>query len=173
VYGSLASIPIFLIWLSIQWFIVLLAVEIASLHQYRNSRTVGSRFGGLDPSGQMATGLSIYLEIARRLYRGEPPYSIRLLAHHCAVSPIDIDYYLERLQQGGLVSYTHFGPSVVTLRKAPAVTKVSDVLAALYGKNVESGRAAGIVRRFFRNGTVPFDDVSVLDIVSGMDGDGS
>jgi membrane protein len=43
-YGSLAAVPIFLIWLYVAWSVVLLALEIAYLHQHRPLRLGCSPF---------------------------------------------------------------------------------------------------------------------------------
>jgi membrane protein len=177
-YGSIASVPIFLVWLSIQWFVILVAVEISYLHQHGAHLQTGEYGCRTLPYHQLRKGVELYLSIARRFYYGKPPFGLRSLAHAHTLSPNDTEYYLERLQRAGLITFTHSGPSVVLPRKEPAVTTFGEVLAALYGTPGEGGAgsskstAAGgneVSLQFFRHGADAFHNVTVLDMIASED----
>lgn len=78
-YGSLAVVPIFLIWLYLSWIIVLLGLEVAFTHQHfltlLRSRVV--RDGS--ESDRVGTGLRLFALAAERYDAGaEPPTSDQL-----------------------------------------------------------------------------------------------
>ena len=50
VYGSLAVMPIFLIWLYVAWTIVLLSLEVAFVHQHRQLGWLGKRLEQISPA---------------------------------------------------------------------------------------------------------------------------
>lgn len=52
IYGSLAAVPLFLIWLYLTWLIILAGVEVAYVHQHRGQPTDQS--GSADPSAPLA-----------------------------------------------------------------------------------------------------------------------
>ncbi len=166
-YGSLASVPIFLVWLSIQWLVILVAVEISYVHQH-SSHLRTEEYGGQSlPRNQVRKGVELYLSIARRFYYGESPFSLRSLSHTHALTPNDTEYYLDRLQSAGLVTYTHSGPSVVLPRKEPAVTSFDEVLAALYGSSSDKNfNGEDISLELFRRGSEAFHNMTVLDMIA-------
>ncbi|MFP4266657.1 MAG: YihY/virulence factor BrkB family protein [Spirochaetaceae bacterium] len=171
IYGSIAYIPIFLVWLSIQWLVILVAVEISYIHQYRSYRLIqGKTVGAFDPYRQIHMGLRLYLLIARRFYQGEEPFSIRSLAHKVELSPNDTEFFLSRFQKSGLITYTHSGPSVVTPMKEPAVTEFREVLEALYGYPLSTEDAGGrYALGLLEKGTESFHGTTVLDIISSTE----
>jgi membrane protein len=171
-YGSLASVPIFLIWLAIQWFVILLAVEISSLHQYRASGRVGFHGGALQPFAQIRTGLDIYLDMAERFYRGKEPCSLRRLAQLHFLSPNDLEFYLRLLKNGGLISYSRSHPSFAVISKEPAITSMKEVFHVLFGSAQspspfdESFNNNKRVENFFHSGTDSFEESTVLSVVA-------
>ncbi len=170
-YGSLASIPIFLVWLAIQWFIILVAVEIAYVDQHSSYRWVHDEEGNSLPSSQLSMGICLYSAILRNFYRGERPYSLRSLAHKHSLAPNDTETYLRRLRDAGLITFTHSGPSVVVPAKEPATIDFEELLSALFGNKWSDGKAPDsdahtITRRFFQRGAADFADRKVMDMIT-------
>ncbi|MFO7849479.1 MAG: YihY family inner membrane protein [Spirochaetia bacterium] len=171
IYGSIASIPIFIVWLSIQWLVILIAVEISYIHQYSSYRLIQEKtLAVLDPYRQIHMGLTLYLLIMQRFYRGESPFTILSLANQIELSPNDTDFFLSRFQKAGLITYTHSGPSVVIPMKEPAVTEFTEVLEALYGYPPSTDDpAAKHAFQLLKKGTESFQSATVLDIISSRE----
>jgi membrane protein len=123
VYGSLAVIPIFLIWLYVAWTIVLLSLEIAFVHQHRKLAWLGKRLGQISPAERFLFGLEVFFHVAGRFFRGEPPPSRSLLARHFSVSPADISHVIDQFRQDNLLLSA--GEENALLTPARSLDKIS------------------------------------------------
>jgi membrane protein len=103
VYGSLAVIPIFLIWLYVAWTIVLFSLEVAYVHQHRELGWLGKSLQQISPAEQFLFGLEIYFQIVGRFYRGEPPPSMTQIARHFSASLTDISFFIDLFHEQGLL----------------------------------------------------------------------
>ena len=89
IYGSLALIPIFLIWLYLTWIIVLLATEVTYVHQNFHALLQSRTYGKLTSRDRILLTLQILLLISRRFQRGEGPTGSEAIRDHFPV-PVEI-----------------------------------------------------------------------------------
>jgi len=95
VYGSLAVIPIFLIWLYVAWTVVLFSLEVAFVHQHRQLGWLGKPLEQISPAERFLLGLEIYFQIVGRFYRGESLPSINQIARRFSASLSDISFFID------------------------------------------------------------------------------
>ena len=87
IYGTMAALPVFMLWVYISWVIVLLGLEVTFAIQ--NFRTIRQEFRGdrLSSEGREAAALAILLSAAAVFIKGDKPltvegFSLRLNLSH-------------------------------------------------------------------------------------------
>jgi membrane protein len=76
IYGSVAIVPIFMIWMYLTWVAVLIGVEISYVHQNFLSLRWQKRKIQLSYSQKELLGLTVMAEVAQRFMEGNPPTTI-------------------------------------------------------------------------------------------------
>ncbi|NIA20687.1 MAG: hypothetical protein GWP05_01690 [Anaerolineaceae bacterium] len=104
-YGNLALLPVFLLWVWISWVIVLFGAELAYVIQFMSAltrnqmeRETRRRFVRAD---LVAVGIASL--VGRRFSRGDQPPSRRELSNALGMSEADVDEVAEAMQQHGLL----------------------------------------------------------------------
>jgi len=103
IYGTLAALPIFMVWLYLAWAIVLLGLEVTYAVQNLKSVRRDLRGGRVSITGRTRIVLAVLLHLARCFQRGEPAPSAEALAAELEIPPRLLGGILELLQRQGLV----------------------------------------------------------------------
>jgi len=175
IYGSLAAIPIFLVWLSLNWLIIFIAAEITYVHQHRENFTEAHSHKEKTPYQELHTGLQIYLYIAARFLQGDAPVRLHDLANRFSLPIKSLEKYIRRLEQRQILFRAHSTNPHLLPQKELSATTVEEVLSALWGKSLSaaqkrklSGDTASeqdIIDHFSQSALTPFEKTSILDLL--------
>jgi len=134
IYGSFASLPLFLIWLYLSWLILLFGAEVA--YAFHGFGKVHPRYlRNREKSSAETLVMKLYLLMAQRFYTGEPAWSAREFGLRLGVDQKLVNTTLGMLEKSRLVvklsdSPPSFQPSrdLETISVAQVMKAVRDPL---------------------------------------------
>ena len=128
IYGTFASIPIFLAWLYISWMILLLGAKTAFALQNEDTIHIEKFSAQASLDARVIVALSVLTRCGEALQLDKPPFEINSFAieHHVPVRLLnDI---CEQLVHAGWISERAEHPGSYLTQKAPRHIQISDIL---------------------------------------------
>lgn len=110
IYSAFATLIIFIIWLYVNWLILLIGSSIAFYHQQPAHRHLGSRTVRLSNRQREVLALNIMSLIGRNFHQHQPAWTAEALAMHMGVSLEVCDLIIDRLVKAGLLAETSGSP---------------------------------------------------------------
>ncbi|CAB5097478.1 hypothetical protein D3OALGA1CA_1633 [Olavius algarvensis associated proteobacterium Delta 3] len=107
IYGSLAALPLLLIWLNLGWNIFLIGSEYAYAHQNVDNYEYEPDFSNISPYFRKLLALQILQLLAHRFLRNEPPLGANEISHSLEIPIRHVSDTLAKLVSCRLVSNVH------------------------------------------------------------------
>lgn len=134
IYGTMAALPILMIWIFISWLIVFLGLEMTYVFQNLSSIRQEYRGEKADFASRELVALTLLLVVTRNFYAGEKPWSLEKFSQMLDIPPrlgriivnelVDLEYLTEARNSENDVS--GYQPA-----RAPDQVPVFEVLQAL------------------------------------------
>jgi len=139
IYGSLAAIPMLLLWLYIAWVIVLLSLEITYVHQHWSTAWLIGKPKEMSSAERLLLGLDVYFFIAERYRTGEKPASRLDISKALHLSMAGINFFVNSFYREKLILFTGKNENGVVPSKSLDRVKVGDIVQCLFG-NISNNR---------------------------------
>jgi membrane protein len=145
VYGTFASVPIFLLWLSVSWMIVLLGAEIAFAVQNHATYHMERTAAQASVEAKVTLALAAMLDVARAFGGGRAVLNVSDYAHQHRVSIRLLNDIVGLMDRGGLLAELADAPGSYALLKGPDHIRVKDVIDLIY-RDGTAPATLGLVR---------------------------
>ncbi|HMP76510.1 MAG TPA: YihY/virulence factor BrkB family protein [Kiritimatiellia bacterium] len=128
VYGTFASVPIFLLWLYVSWMLILLGAEIAFALQHHVTYHMERVASQTSVRAKLTLVVAMVLDAARALRGGRPPLDVGAYAQTHRVPVRLLNDLAALLARGGLLAERADQPGCFLLLRDPSAIRVQDVL---------------------------------------------
>jgi membrane protein len=128
VYGTFASVPIFLLWLYVSWMIILLGAEIAFAVQNHNTYHMERSAAQASVESRITLAVAAVLAAARAFQGGRAMLNASAYAQEHRVPIRLLNDVVGLLERGGLMAELADQPSTYVLLRAPEQVVVKQVV---------------------------------------------
>jgi membrane protein len=132
IYGSFAAVFLFLLWIYFLWIVVLAAVEVSYIHQYRPDRATITR--PISPAEQLANGINVMMVIGQKFRTRGGETRIRDITDRLLMDERALYGVLDLLIKKKFIIPTNNMRTAFVPARPLEDLKIIDLVGALYGE---------------------------------------
>lgn len=136
IYGTLAALPVFLVWIYTSWLIVLFGLEIVFAHQHRGHGLAGSNVFSLTTTAREELAVALLVQVSLHFQNGGVPRSAQFLADELDIPLLPLESIFAELERLGYLVVTSGNPPGWLPARDPSEIVVSEVIEAIRGVSV-------------------------------------
>lgn len=134
IYGTMAALPIFMVWIYVSWLIVLLGLEVT--YAYQNLRLIRREIRGesVNFASRELVAITVLLEVTEAFYKGERPWRLEKISAELELPPRLARNILDELVRLRFLSEVRSGAEnefAYQPARAPETVAVHAVMQAL------------------------------------------
>lgn len=133
IYGTLAAVPVFLVWIYASWLIVLYGLEIVFAHQHHGQVLPESSVASLTVTAREELAVALLVQVNLHFRHGGAAPSAQSLADGLNVPLLQLEPLFDELRQSGHLALTSGSEPGWLPARDPSGVRVSDVIGTLRG----------------------------------------
>lgn len=139
IYGSLASVLFVLLYIYLVWYLVVFVMEVTYVYQFRPDKNtiIGRPVSG---ERQIADGIDVMVEIARRFEEGKGTTALRDLSATLSMPLTEMNSIISCLESASLIIPVNTKSSVYILSRPSGKIHISDIVDAVFSSLGRTGK---------------------------------